>query len=432
MARIPVPDHTTGWHVLRAWQKHGHILGALEAVHQALGDIFRLPLPGFDSVFLVGPQANRLVLTDGRESFRWRAERDPVTRLLRHGLLVEDGASHDEAREIITPALHGRVMERYLARMQCSVDQVTRHWHDGVRLDLVVEMRRIALLILLDTLFGEDFRPHMEELWRPILRTIRYISPGAWLVWPGIPRLGYQRALQRMGVYLYDLIARRRADAGNGTDLVSLLLASGMSDDLMRDQLLTLLIAGHDTSTAQLSWSLYLLLMHPGVLADVRAELARVFQDGAMPTLAELRQASYLDSVLKETVRLYPPIHLGSRIAASAINFGEYRIPAGTRVLYSIYLSHRHPAYWTDPDHFAPEHFAGPEAGRRPAYTYVPFGGGPRNCIGATFAQVEAKMVLMRILQRYDLRFVGRSVRPHMGATLLPSPGVLVEVHRRT
>ncbi len=431
MAQIPVPSYTTGWRVVRAWKQRRHILGALEAVHQDLGDIFRLPLPGFDGVFVVGPEANRLVLTEGRDSFRWRADSDPVTRLLRHGLLVEDGASHDEAREIITPALHGRLIERYLASMQCSIDQVTRRWHDGVRLDLVVEMRRIALLILLDTLFGEDFRPRMEELWRPIVRTIRYISPGAWLVWPGIPRPGYRRALRSMDAYLYDLIARRRADAGGGSDLVSLLLASGMSDDLMRDQLLTLLIAGHDTSTAQLSWSLYLLLTHPGVLADVRAELARVFQDETVPTLAALRQASYLDSVLKETVRLYPPIHLGSRIAATAIDFGEYRIPAATRVLYSIYLSHRHPAYWTDPDHFAPERFAGPEAGQRPAYTYVPFGGGPRNCIGAAFAQVEAKVVLTRILQRFDLRFVGGSVRPRMGATLLPSPGVLVEVHHR-
>ena len=431
MARIPVPDHMTGRHVLRAWKQHGHILGALEAVHEELGDIFRLPLPGFDGVFLVGPEANRLVLTDSRESFRWRAERDPVTRLLRHGLLVEDGAPHDEVREIMTPALHGRVMEGYLASMQCAVDQITRHWHDGVRLDLVVEMRRIALLIVLDALFGEDFRPHMEALWHPILRTIQYISPGAWLVWPGIPRPGYKRALQRLDAYLYDLIGRRRAGAGTGTDLLSLLLASGMSDDLMRDQLLTLLIAGHDTSTAQLSWSLYLLLTHHGVLADVRAELARIFQDESMPTLAELKQASCLDSVLKETVRLYPPIHLGSRIAATALDFGEYRIPAGTRVLYSIYLSHRHREYWTAPDHFAPERFAGPEASRRPAYTYVPFGGGPRNCIGAAFAQVEAKVVLTRILQRFDLRFVGGSVRPHMGATLLPSPGVLVEVHRR-
>jgi cytochrome P450 len=431
MTHIPVPNRATGWHVFRAWQKHGYILGALEAVHAELGDIFRLPLPGFDGVFVVGPEANRLVLTDGRDSFRWRADSDPVTRLLRHGLLVEDGASHDEAREIMTPAFHGRVIERYVASMQCSIDQVTQHWHDGERLDLVVEMRRIALPILLDTLFGEDFRPRMEALWRPILQTIQYISPGAWLVWPGIPRPGYRRALRTIDAYLYDLIARRRADAGNRTDLVSLLLASGMSDDLLRDQLLTLLIAGHDTSTAQLSWSLYLLLMHPGVLADVRAELARVLQDETVPTLAELKQASYLDSVLKETVRLYPPIHLGSRIAATAIDFGGYHIPGGTRVLYSIYLSHRHREYWTDPDRFDPKRFAGPEAGRRPAYTYVPFGGGPRNCIGAAFAQIEAKVVLTRILARFDLRFVGGVIRPHMGATLLPSPGVLVEVRRR-
>jgi cytochrome P450 len=436
MPAIPSATLSTAWHALNAWQRGGHILGALEAVHEELGDVFRLPLPGFDGIFLVGPEANKFLLTEARDHFRWRAEDDPVTRLLKHGLLVEDGETHHALRGMMTPAFHKNRLAGYIEIMQRRTDQVTDGWHDGDHIDLLVEMRRIALLILMDTLFAEDFSQQLAALWHAILRTIRYISPGPWLVWPGIPRPGYRRALRQMDEYLYRLISHRRGSLATentnmADDLLSQLIASGMSDDLIRDQLLTLLIAGHDTSTAQLAWSLYLLLTHKDILAGVRAELAGIEDDGPL-TSAQIKQMEYLDCVLKETARLYPPIHLGSRIAASDLSFRGYRIPAGTRVLYSIYLTHRQKQYWSQPERFDPERFNGEPANRRPAYAYVPFGGGPRNCIGAAFAQVEAKVVLARILQQFDLHFAGRTVRPRMRATLEPSPGVLVKVRRRS
>jgi cytochrome P450 len=322
------------------------------------------------------------------------------------------------------------MLASYVETMWRCSDQISSQWRDGARIDLLVEMRRIALLILTKTLFNDDFSPQLKPLWQTILRTIQYISPGLWLLWPGIPRPGYRRALQQMDAYLYQLIALRRTHLGDDRDLLSGLIAAGLSDALIRDQLLTMLIAGHDTSTALLAWALYLLAIHPDVLQRVQDEIARELRSQA-PTLVAVNQLVLLDQVIKETLRLYPPIHLGSRIAATEIEFQNYVFPAGTRLLYSIYLTHRHKAYWPDPHRFDPGRFAPDHVRQQPPYSFLPFGGGPRNCIGMAFAQVESKVVLARILQQFELCFVGRHVRPRMGATLEPHPGVMVEVYRR-
>src|SRR6185437_13589714 len=292
------------------------------------------------------------------------------------------------------------------------------------------EMRRIALCILTDALFGDDFSRQRNALWRDILRTIDYISPGLWLIWPGIPRPSYQQALRRMDEYLYQLIAHRRARPNIAPNLLSMLIDSGMDDELIKDQLLTMFIAGHDTSTALLAWTLYVLSTHDDVMARAQAEVETVL-GAEPPTIANVRQFSYLDRVIKETLRLYPPIHLGSRIAAVDIAFHDHLVPAGTRVLYSIYLTHRDEKYWPAPTVFDPDRFSPENAGHRQAYTFLPFGAGPRNCIGAAFAQVEATIVLARLLQRFAFRYVGGAVRPRMRATLEPNPGVLVEAQRR-
>jgi cytochrome P450 len=295
---------------------------------------------------------------------------------------------------------------------------------------MLVEMRRVALLVLMKTLFQVDFEPEIERLWDAILRTLHYISPGAWVMWRDVPRPGYSAAIRQLDDYLHRIIAARRRSPAPPDDLLGSLIASGMPDALIRDQLLTLIIAGHDTSTALLAWALYLLSTHAEAQVTAQAEIAAVLgtQPPAFTRLADLR---YLDQVVNETLRLYPPIHLGSRVAAADLEFQGYPIPAGQRVLYSIYLTHRDPRCWRDPAAFDPTRFAPEAARRRDPYTFLPFGGGARNCIGAAFAQVEAKVILARILQRCDLTFVGGSVRPHMGATLEPGPGVQVRVRKR-
>jgi cytochrome P450 len=230
---------------------------------------------------------------------------------------------------------------------------------------------------------------------------------------------------------LYRLIALRRKVGGGGQDLLGLLVSTpGMEDGLIRDQLLTMLIAGHDTSTALLGWALYLLGKHPEAMEKATAEADAVLGTDP-PTIESVACLDYLEKVMLEALRLYPPIHLGQRRAAQDLEFQGYRIPAGQRVVYSIYLTHRMPLYWPEPARFDPERFSPENARQRPHYTYLPFGGGPRNCIGLAFAQVEVKVVLARLLQRFELRLEPRKIHPHMGATLEPRPGVWMTVRER-
>jgi cytochrome P450 len=202
-----------------------------------------------------------------------------------------------------------------------------------------------------------------------------------------------------------------------------------MDDDLIRDQLLTMLIAGHDTSTALFAWTLYLLGEHPDAMRRVQEEVATVL-DGAAPAPEHLNQLHYIELVTREALRLYPPIHIGNRKAIEDVHLEEGTIPVGSRVMYSIYLSHRDPAHWENPAGFDPERFDRQPA--MPAFTYVPFGGGPRNCIGATFAQIEANVVMARLFQRVRLDLLpGQKIHAHMGATLEPRPGVKMTVSKR-
>jgi cytochrome P450 len=429
---LPVAEPETGLTVLKELARRRSFLAALEVMQAEVGDAFQITLPSFEPAVFSGPTFNRCVLVSQRDEFLWRPEKDPVTRLLRHGLLVEDGEEHDALRALMEPATTRPAVNEHLDDMVRYTDRVLDQWQDGSTVDMLIEMRRVALLILMGTLFSTRFAPEMDRLWKPILRSLKYISPGLWVIWPNIPRPGYGRPLRQLDEYLYSLIRQRR-ERGSGSrqgDLLDRLIDGGLSDDLVRDQMLTMLIAGHDTSTALLSWTLYLLGSHPEIMDRAQDEVDVLLGERA-PTVEHVTQLSYLDQVVKESLRLYPPIHVGNRMTPREIQVESYTVPADTRVMYSIYLTHRDKKHWPDPLQFKPERFDRSLRHGRPALAYVPFGGGPRNCIGATFAQVEAKIVLARILQRFKLRLLGQRIRPYMGATLEPRPGVKMRLHKR-
>lgn len=434
---LPVAEPEVGLKVLKGLARERSLLTALEIMRQEVGPAFQITLPGFQPAVLVGPESNRQILVSRRAHFRSRGPSDPVTKLLRHGVLVEDGESHDYYRAQMEPALQKPQVVGHIGLMQEYTDRVSAGWREGKEIDMLVEMRRLALLIFMGTLVAVEFGPDMERLWRPILRAIKYISPGLWIIWPDMPRFGYANALAQLDEYLYGIIRdrRERLAAGGGaaevTDLLTPMVRNpAMTDDLIRDQILTMLIAGHDTSTALLAWALHLLSEYPEVMAKARAEVDSVVGGEAI-TLGHVEQLDYLDTVIKETLRLYPPIHVGNRFVTEDTTISGYDLTAGTRVMASIYLSHRDERYWDAPQAFQPERF-GPDGRRVPPFTYIPFGGGPRVCIGATFAQVEAKVVLARLLQQFTLTSAGRKVHPYMGATLEPHPGVFLRVQRRT
>jgi cytochrome P450 len=336
-------------------------------------------------------------------------------------------------RSLMNPTLHKQMLGGYVESMWRRADQITQGWTDSRPYEMLSEMRRIALLVLFDTLFKADFSADLDKLWRAILKSLQYISPGVWVISPHIPRPGYRRALREMDEYLFELIRLRRQTVQKDDDLFGLLVAApGVDDDMVRDQLFTMIIAGHDTSTALLSWALYLMGKHPDVMRQAQAEIDEALGDGhAPPTLEQLGRLTFLEQVINETLRLYPPAHLGSRIALADLEFGGHHIPAGTRVTYSIYLTHRMKAYWDEPARFDPERFSAEHSRQRLPYTFIPFGGGPRLCIGAAYALVEVKVILARLLQTHNFTLAQDTVHVHMGATLEPRPGVRMSVSRR-
>jgi len=426
----PSPNAATGWLALQALAGGHGPLAALTAVQRALGPVFQLPIPGFNPVVLAGPEAARFVMLEAREALSSRLDRDPVAHLLRHGLLVEDGAAHAALRVQVDPALHRRQLAGYLEVITQQIAQSSAGWGDGQVVEALAALRKATLLILAECLFGVDLRPDLRRLWRPIQQLLAYISPGLWLVWPNAPRPGFGRARRVVDGYLYELIAGRRARPRPEGDLVTTLIRAGLSDDLIRDQLLTLLIAGHDTSTALLGWAVYELGQHPAVQARARAEVRGALGHGPL-TLENLRGLPYLEAVIKETLRRHPPIHVCNRLIVREVEFGGCRLPAGRRLLFSIYLTQHDPTYWPDPERFDPQRFLQPGVGAaRPALSYLPFGAGPRFCIGAAFAQLEARAVLAYLLQRFDLAAGPGRVHGAMGATLTPHPAVKVMVRR--
>jgi cytochrome P450 len=336
------------------------------------------------------------------------------------------------------PPLQRAQCAAYIPQMWQYTAAVTATWRAGETRDMLVEMRRAALLILMGCLFRVEFATELDRLWRPILKVLDYISPGLWILWPALPRPTYRRALRELDAYLYHIVRDRRdalrdPAARAQTDLLTrLCLEPELDDDRIRDQLLTMLIAGHDTSTALLAWTLYLLGTHPETMRDVRREMDAVLTTGP-PTLGQLYQLELLDRVVKEALRLYPPIHIGNRRAAEPTRLLDYDIPKDSRVMYSIYLAHRDPKYWDAPEEFCPARFQDASEANRPPLTFVPFGGGPRNCIGAAFSQIEVKVVLACVLRQFDLELVNADrIRPHMGATLVPRPGVLMRTRARS
>jgi cytochrome P450 len=399
-------------------------LAALRVLYEKQGGFFHIPLPGFRAFVVGKPATNRQVLVTQRENLLWRSPTDPVTCLLRQGVLVVDGQEHDHYRELMEPLLNPGALPGYVEKMLRHVDRVTRTWPPGQIVDMLVECRRIALLIIMETLFGVDFWDDLPRLWKPILKAIEYISPDTWVIFPGFPRLGYRRYLKTLDDYLYGIIRARR----NSTpchDLLGHLISAGLDDNLIRDQMLTMLIAGHDTSTALLAWTFYLLGKNPDISARLHAELDEALQ-GELPLAPTGWQPHLLDEVIKESLRLYPPIHLGSRKLAEGMNLDGHKLPAGARLIYSIYLTHRDPAVWENPDQFTPERFT--HGRKSQPFAYLPFGGGPRACMGAAFGLAEARLVLARLLQTFTFQLINPNVFVHMGATLEPRPGVFMRV----
>src|SRR5258707_3735020 len=245
-----------------------------------------------------------------------------------------------------------------------------------------------------------------------------------------------QLAIRALDQMVYRMIAERRMLQTDTGDLLSMLLLAedeetgqGMNDRQVRDEILTLLLAGHETTANTLTWTWYLLSEYPEVERRLHAELNEVL-GGRVPTVEDLPDLKYTRMVLEEALRLYPPAPLLSRKAIAADELQGYPIAANSMIMISPYATHRHPAFWEEPERFDPERFTPERSAARPAYAYFPFGGGPRICIGNHFAMMEAQLILSTVAQRYQLRLIpGHPVEPQMVVTLRPRYGLPMTIH---
>ena len=421
----------------------------LDACARRWGDWFTLRLVGGRAnVFCSHPDAVRDVHAGDPETFRGgEAAVDILQPLLgRNSLLVLDGERHLRERKLMSPPFHGERVHVYGRLVRDSAQRVIAGWQPGRPFPIHHEMQIITLDVIVRAVFGIDEGPQLVELRRRLEHFLALADgpSAAFIVFPftqfelaGLTPWGqYVRRARAIDELLYAEMARRRAEGTAGrTDILSLLLdarhedGQPMTDHELRDEMFTLLMAGHETTATSLAWAFYHLLRHPDVVARLRDELHTVLGDGPMEP-QHVGRLEYLDAVLKETQRLTPVVGITARVLAAPARIGGRELPAGVVVSPAIYLVHRRPDTWPEPERFRPERFVGV---RPSPFTFFPFGGGVRRCLGAAFATYEMKVVLSEVVRRADLRIApGYRMRTVQRAvTHAPSAGMPVVMDAR-
>jgi cytochrome P450 len=408
------------------------------------GPIFSIRILHASSVFMLGPEANHYVTVSSARNFEWRkgSFRDLIP-FLGDGLLTTDGDYHRRSRRIMLPAFHRERLEAATATMVEEAGNAVANLTAGETVDLYTWTRELAMRIAMKALFGLDpDRGEREaDLAHQFERGLSFYGRDYLLQvlrGPKTPWAHMLDARRRIDGVLFDEIARRRARRDHGTDILGLLMdardADGwhFTDRQLRDQVMTLLFAGHDTTTSTVTFLFYELARAPHELDALLAEHDELVGDRS-PTATELATGlPRLDMALDETLRLYPPAWIGPRRAREGFEFGGYRIPAGAHVNYCSWASHHIPEVFPAPEAFVPERFSPDNKARLVKGAYVPFGGGSRTCIGMRFGQLEIKAIAAAILRRFRLELQGgytMSVRQM--PTLSPRGGLPVVVRER-
>jgi cytochrome P450 len=414
-------------------------LGLLLDAYERYGPVFSLRILTTRVVFMLGPAANHRILVTHAADFTWRdgAFADLIP-LLGDGLLTIDGDFHRRSRRIMLPAFHHERIAAALGTMEAEIERAVAPWRAGDRVDLYAWARELALRVAMRALFELDPDRRPAGL-RPALefeRALSYYGREYWLQilrGPRTPWAALTDARRRLDGLIFAEIARRRRSGERGEDLLSLLLDADdgggrLSDKHVRDEVMTLLFAGHDTTTATVAFLFRELALRPDVADAIAAELAGL---GGPPGHAELMggRLPQLDMALDETLRLYPPAWIGPRRAVRTFEFQGVTVPLGAPVNYSSYASHRLADVWDDPHSFRPERFTPERRAALPKGAYVPFGGGSRQCIGMRFGQLEIKAIAARVLREHRLELVrGHRLEVRQTPTLGPKGGLPMRV----
>ena len=405
------------------------------------GDIVSLRLAGWPVVLLNNPDYAEYVLVRNHGNFiKFPMFFRHVRAIFGQGLLSSEGEFWHRQRRLAAPAFHAQRVAGYGSVMVHDTERMLTGWRPGELRDAHADMMALTLRIAAKTLFntevdkdvayiGESFNAVVEEIAKRIRRPLRIPD-----VIPTPGNIRYLRGVRRIDRLVTAIIKERHThDDGDRGDLLSMLMLARddegkpMTDRQLRDEVITLLIAGHETTALALSWTWYLLAQHPEADAKLAAELRDVL-GGRAPTVSDLPRLRYAEHVVTEAMRLYPPAWGFGREALADCEIGGYAISAGTTVVVSPWVSHRNPRYFENPTAFRPERWSGDFAATLPRFAYIPFGGGPRICIGNRFAMMEAILVLATVAQRFRLEWQrDRPVVPFPSITLRPKGGVWVK-----
>jgi cytochrome P450 len=415
------------------------------------GDVVHYHFFDFQFYVLFHPQHVERVLLGKTGNFVKGITSRANPELFGNGLLTSDGDFWRRQRQLSNPAFHRQSLARYA---EITVEEAARlmdGWKHGDKRNIHNDMMNVTLRIVLRSLFGSELGENMRAI-EPALDRIMVSSSGFhsiafFLRIPTPTRKRHFLAVEKLNEVVYALIARGREklksgegiaeEAGGAKDLLTLLLTArdddgnSMSDQQLRDEVITLLLAGHETTALNLSWTWYLLAKYPEVEEKLHAELDAVL-GGRPPSAADLPKLQYTDRVIRETLRLYPPAWRIFRRTEEPLEVGEYVLPAGANIVLSQWVTQRDPRWFSEPDRFHPDRWSEESAAKLPRFAYFPFGGGPRVCIGAGFAMMEATLLLATIAQRFRMRLApGQRIEPLASITLRPKNGIHVELEER-
>lgn len=422
-------------------------LGFLRETREAHGDVVHVALGPMTMTLLSHPDLVEDVLVT--RSRLWQKDRFLQTTLrpvLGQGLLTSEGDFWRKQRRLAQPAFHRERIAGYAGIMVDHALRLAREWRDGEIRDVHEDMMRLTLGIVAQTLFpgghanvgrhAEDVRVAIDAVLAVAADPLELFFP--WLARVPTPkRRRFDRAVAKLDAIVYGIVEERRRTGERSDDLLSMLLhardedGSTMSDRQLRDECITLLLAGHETTAINLSWTWLLLSRHPDVKAKLVAELDHVLGDRA-PTFADVPRLRWAGHVIAESLRLYPPAWSIGREAREAVEIGGYRLAPGEHVWFSPWAIHRDSRWFDEPDAFRPERWEGDLAKRLPRYAYFPFGGGPRLCIGQSFAQLESLLVMATLARAFDIEVLPepRAV-PQPSVTLRQKHGLRVRLSRR-
>ena len=410
----------------------------LPRLAQEYGDLAHLKF-GSQDLFLVShPDQIRDILVTHSRQFKKGKGLEGAKRLLGEGLLTSEGDFHLRQRRLAQPAFHRDRVAGYADIMVESAEQLSARWTRGSEVDMAREMSRLTMTIVGRTLFGSEVEGEAEEIVEAIASTLTMFNhvflPFAELLdrLPFGPGPRFRKARGRLDQTIYRMINEHRATGRDRGDLLSMLImarddedhGARMTDEQIRDEAITIFLAGHETTALALTWTWYLLSQYPAVESRVHRELAEVLGN-RRATLADWPRLKYTEMVLAESMRLYPPVWILGRRALSDYELGEYRIPERAILLTSQWVVNHDERWYSDPFRFDPERWTPEARAARPKFSYFPFGGGPRICVGETFAWVEAGLVLATLARQWRPRLVpGQEIVPRPSITLRPRNGI--------